>query len=331
MNSQTYFNYIEEKIDLLAVRITARSRLNILDLNIHSEGFYAQLLNIVYDWNLFNDNEFQQNVEAIDLIDHTNRYVVQVSSTSTRQKIESSLDKDSILQHKNNGYRFKFISISRDADNLKKIDNFKNPHSITFEPEKDIIDKNSILKKVVGLNPDKLNALYVFIEKNFEVIPSKTDVSEVFSIPLNINERDMKEIIDQFKQQFRLNPLERFALDSESETFEHVDKEKRKNKLNNLSQSYYENNIKRRSLQSFTKIDAFLKDPINEELAYSYENIAAEIANKIEVDIDRFENFQKVFVYLYDYIIERSPTIKKHLVWVFLHHMYFNCDIGKLA
>lgn len=172
MNSQAYFNYIEERINLLALRINARGRLNMLDLNIHSESFYAQLLNILYGWDLLNDNEFQQNIEAIDLVDHNKQYVVQVSSTSTREKIESSLKKKSIVNHKNNGYRFKFISISNDADNLKKITDFKNPHSIIFEPKKDIIDKNNILKRIPNLLPNDKGKLYTFIKDEFESIPN---------------------------------------------------------------------------------------------------------------------------------------------------------------
>ena len=45
MNRTTYFNYIEEKLNINAVRIEARGKLNILDLNQHSENFYNDFLN----------------------------------------------------------------------------------------------------------------------------------------------------------------------------------------------------------------------------------------------------------------------------------------------
>ncbi|WP_158247792.1 SMEK domain-containing protein, partial [Pseudomonas sp. FW215-T2] len=41
MNRQTYCNYVEEQLSQLAYRIEVRSKLNILDLNIHSENFYT--------------------------------------------------------------------------------------------------------------------------------------------------------------------------------------------------------------------------------------------------------------------------------------------------
>jgi hypothetical protein len=76
------FDYIEEKLNLLAERINARGRLNLLNLHIHTEDFYVHFLNILYKWSLKNENAFESNVEAIDLIDETNQLVVQVSATN---------------------------------------------------------------------------------------------------------------------------------------------------------------------------------------------------------------------------------------------------------
>lgn len=47
MNRTIYFDYIEEKLNTLAVRIKARNKLNLLELNIHSENFFAGLCNII--------------------------------------------------------------------------------------------------------------------------------------------------------------------------------------------------------------------------------------------------------------------------------------------
>ena len=81
------------------------------------------LLNLVYGLCLQNLNTFSQNVEGIDLIDNVNKLIVQVSSTSTKQKIDSTLSKEIFKEY--SGYSFKFISISKLADNLRK-NNFKN-------------------------------------------------------------------------------------------------------------------------------------------------------------------------------------------------------------
>jgi hypothetical protein len=162
MNRTGYFDYIEEKLNLLATRINARGRLNILDLHLHSENFYAYFFQKLYKWELKNENAAIQNIEAIDLIDTKNKIVVQISSTNTKTKIEQSLEKKLIRQY--SSYTFKFVSIANDADNLRKT-TFINPHDIKFTPLEDIIDKNSILKSILALDIDDQRQLYELIKK----------------------------------------------------------------------------------------------------------------------------------------------------------------------
>ncbi len=162
MTRPNYFNVIEERLNLLAFRIIARGKLNILDYHGHAENFYQYFLNEVYGWTVINENDNKQNVEAIDLIDHTKKFVIQVSATASKQKIESSLSKGLIKKYTD--YTFKFISIARDADDLRK-DNFKNPHGISFAPANDIIDKNSILSTIRGLHIDDQERIYQFVKK----------------------------------------------------------------------------------------------------------------------------------------------------------------------
>jgi hypothetical protein len=174
MNRPDYFNVIEERLNLLALRIVSRGRLNILDFHGHAENFYQYFLNEVYHWTVLNENDNKQNVEAIDLIDHTNKFVIQVSATVSKQKIESSLSKDSIKKYTD--YTFKFISIARDADDLRK-ETFKNPHGINFTPSADIIDKNTVLSKIRGLNIIDQERIYKFVKKELvtEIDPMKLE------------------------------------------------------------------------------------------------------------------------------------------------------------
>lgn len=52
MNRSQYFNYIEEKINYLSYRISKRGKINLLDLNIYSETFFAEMINILLKFNL---------------------------------------------------------------------------------------------------------------------------------------------------------------------------------------------------------------------------------------------------------------------------------------
>lgn len=162
MNRSYYFNYIEEKLQILSKRIESRGKLNILDLHVHSENFYLYFFNLLYSYDLHNLNSSVQNVEAIDLVDDKNKIVIQVSSTCGKKKIETALSKDIFKDYKD--YNFKFISISKDASYQRNIV-FINPYNLIFEPKKDIYDITSILRFVNGLKIENLKLIYDFIKK----------------------------------------------------------------------------------------------------------------------------------------------------------------------
>ena len=173
MNRTLHFNYISHKLSTLATEIEVRSKLNILDLHLHSENFYLHFFNTLFGWDLQNLNVCKQNVAAIDLIDRTNKIVVQVSATATKQKVESALTKDLSAYA---GYAFKFISISKDASALRS-NSFVNTHNLKFNPQSDIYDIASILNKIWALCMDDLRGIANFIKKELgsEVDPLKLE------------------------------------------------------------------------------------------------------------------------------------------------------------
>ncbi|SFV62947.1 hypothetical protein MNB_SV-12-1762 [hydrothermal vent metagenome] len=194
MNRANYYNYIEEKLHTLGTRITSGGKLNMLSLHLHSEGFYQHFFNLLYNYNLVNLNQESQNVEAIDLIDRDNKIIIQVSSTSTKAKVEGALKKDSLANYAN--YSFKFISIAKDASNLRK-NSYKNPHSVTFDPTRDIYDTTSLLNEIKDFNIDKLKRVFEFIEK--ELGKSSSSINSNLTTKLGKStiigrEKELKEI-----------------------------------------------------------------------------------------------------------------------------------------
>ncbi|WP_156286363.1 ABC-three component system protein [Oceanivirga salmonicida] len=184
MKRTNYFNYIEEKLNFLAYRIKKRGRLNLLDFNIHSETFFADLCNIIFDMNLVNLNTQVQNIEGIDLKDDQNKVIIQVSATCTKGKIESSLSKKIYKNY--DGYNYKFISISKKAsDNLKRID-FKNPYNMKFNPIEDIWDIDSFHKKIISAGIDTQRILFDFIKKELgqevDYVKIESNLAKVINI-----------------------------------------------------------------------------------------------------------------------------------------------------
>lgn len=183
MNRSKYYNYIEEKLNTLSVRINQKGKLNILDLHLHSENFYRDLFNLMYNLNLDNLNKIKHNVEAIDLLDTSNKLILQVSSTNTKAKINSTLKKDSLKNY--SGYTFKFISISKDASELRR-DKFDIPKGITFNPAEDIYDIFSILEEIQSSEIDKLKTIYEFIKKELgsdvDIVKLDSNLSKIVDI-----------------------------------------------------------------------------------------------------------------------------------------------------
>lgn len=164
MSRINYFNLIEEQLSLMAFRITNRAKFNLLELNSHAEISYLNLFNELFGWKLQKINPQVQNTKAVDLIDHTNKYIIQVSSTATKKKIEDSLAK--LSNDSYNGYSFKFISISKDAKKLR-LKEYINPYKIAFNPKSDIYDINSILASILILNIKKQRQIYNLINLEF--------------------------------------------------------------------------------------------------------------------------------------------------------------------
>lgn len=177
MNRSYHFNFIEEKLNTFAYRIEGRGKLNILDLNLHSETFYAQLLNLLFHWNLVNINQFTPNAEAVDLIDKGNRRLAQVSSVASKQKIESALTKD-LSAYK--GHSFHFVSICKDAGKLREEkEKYKNPHDLSFDPSSDIHDVTTILRAVLATDVGHQELIAQFLRKELvvEVEPQRVESS----------------------------------------------------------------------------------------------------------------------------------------------------------
>ena len=184
MNRTRYYNYIEEKLNFLAYRIEKRGKINLLDLNIHSETFFAELFNILYNYNLVNLNSIKQNVEGIDLVDTKNKVIIQVSATCTKEKIENSLNKVIYLFYQ--GYNFKFISISKEVSNKLRAIEFKNPYNLIFNSQEDILDSTKLLGYILSLGIDKQKILFEFIKKELEEEINTVKVDSNLATIINI-------------------------------------------------------------------------------------------------------------------------------------------------
>lgn len=148
-----------------------------------------------------------------------------------------------------------------------------------------------------------------------------------FAAPLRFYEKDLRDIIIFFSAQSK--NLSQKASDYIT-SFDLIDKEQ-KNELNNLSKEYFDF-ILDHSNQYFKDIEQFLLDPKNDKYTKMYANTVSDLQAKIILERSRFTEFQYLIEHLVDFVVtnngEKLNDIR-NLVRVFIHFMYFNCDIGK--
>lgn len=165
MNRNRYVTKIKTLLNILKGEIKDSGKLNLLDINVHAEDFFRDLLNLIYGWQLQNMNQRNLNAAGGDLWDDDDKIVIQVSSTTTKDKIQSSIDKLSAEQFA--GYRFKFLRIDGDVIKLRK-ESYNIHDGIVFDPSVDIIDISTLLKDITHLDIDCLERVSELCEKEID-------------------------------------------------------------------------------------------------------------------------------------------------------------------
>jgi len=97
-----------------------------------------------------------------------------------------------------------------------------------------------------------------------------------------------------------------------------------------MSEVYFDNMFKK-SIIEFKELESFFKNPSNRKLLKMYDNTIDDIQSQIIIKRDEYYAFEEVLEYLYAYMLTKHElTLKddRRLIRVFLHYMYFHCDIG---
>lgn len=223
MTQMDVFNYIEEMLNIFVFRINARAKINLLDLNIYAETFFAELLNILYGWNLENINQTKQNMNGIDLIDYKNKIIIQVSSIGNKRKLEKTLSSKSVCKFKN--YKFKFLYIGQEAKYIRGKE-YYNPYDIVFDSNQDIIDLKTILSCIFNLNLNQQKQICELISQKLK--PFMEDDDEK-----NLKDVELEQILDTVD----INSYEK----SQSELVKRLKEKQNKNFLDNMINLINEN------------------------------------------------------------------------------------------
>jgi len=166
--TETKKEYIKKKLIEIHSTIEIDKKFNLQDVNIKAEEIFRRVLNATYSWNLIDANKKIKNFPAIDLIDESEKIVLQVTSSLGTAKINDTLRgfkkfKDDIELKKYANYRLIFCYILKEKE--VRSDKFLKDRSLKND---DFIDITDILEKV---DEKTENSVYqvlknIYVEKN---------------------------------------------------------------------------------------------------------------------------------------------------------------------
>jgi len=147
-----------------------------------------------------------------------------------------------------------------------------------------------------------------------------------FEGPIKFDVDDITTVISQFHAEMKSGELEICAAN-----LNYVAKSE-KNKINKLSDEYW-SEVRTRSLQYFKAIEEFLKNPRNLDFKDMYEDTADEIRRKLLTMDVPFKSFDDALTFIIDFVTKGNTQLKnrRRFATVFLHYMYYTCDIGQHA
>lgn len=106
----------------------------------------------------------------------------------------------------------------------------------------------------------------------------------------------------------------------------------KKNELNNLSQSFYNEIISRDYEPYFFELDSFLKQRASEDLQGLVGKIVKSLNKKILAGYKDFESFEELLISIETVLLDSqydSLNDKEDSISLFLFYLYANCFIGR--
>jgi len=163
---QQAFNNISKIIAISRYDIEQRQLINDYGLNIHSENWFRDIFNFVYDYSFENANFESQNVAHIDLIDKKSRLIYQITTTRSKEKIENTLK--ALNNKKYSGYSIKIFYLL-DKANPNKDRELELKYNINLKDC--LLDYTDLITDINNLETAKLielnNRYFNGIEENY--------------------------------------------------------------------------------------------------------------------------------------------------------------------
>ena len=171
--AQDYYYKIRTCLARMWAETYIDSASNLQDSKVFCENVIKDVLNEVFDWNLVNGNKATFNVGGFDLKDDSKKILIQVSATTTKEKVNNSIEKSDIDEFE--GYRLIMfgIGIGEYPMIYEKTGGYLQPSKITFDKDKDRWTIRTLSKEIQSITDipkleritNKLQSQYGHVDK----------------------------------------------------------------------------------------------------------------------------------------------------------------------
>lgn len=164
-NREEYIKKISSALGYLQSELDSLNSINLYDINIISEDFFAGLLNLIYKCQLQNANHEKKDAKAIDLFDKEKKITVQVTSENDSRKIQETIKKFIECKLYADYDRLVFLLLRKKKQYRKKFDTKGLFH---FDKQRDIIDITDLTQAIRALDTETLRKVdeYCAVEIN---------------------------------------------------------------------------------------------------------------------------------------------------------------------
>lgn len=202
MNKKQYLNDIIKKLAILSKEIELNNSQNLTDINISTEDFVKDLLNLTFGYNFININETTKNAPSIDLVDNDKKVAVQVTSSSTTSKI-----KDTVTKFVEHDWYLKYTRLI--IFNISKISKYQKDtignEQFSISTKTDIWNFDYIINKIKHKETSFLKKISNFISEELSLNNKNLE------LPINLSSKFPKYNIDNFVG--RTSELEKLHMD----------------------------------------------------------------------------------------------------------------------
>jgi hypothetical protein len=170
MHRQDYLSQIIDSLAYLSRKVEINSSMNLTDLNIHAENFYRDLFNLALGYQLTNINAINPYSPAIDLGDKVNRIAIQVTSTSSLKKTQSTVDKFVEKELYKEYDRLVIVNLAKKAQH--RVPKVGEAGKFQLDTTNDIWDYTDFARKIGDSGLVTLEKVALFLRSELKLTPS---------------------------------------------------------------------------------------------------------------------------------------------------------------